>query len=98
VVDAVIEADTHRDVHAVEMASPTGSLIARIEIANNSGGFRSFAGVAGRACAWPEGGRRGGGESAGHVGEHRGVLPAAHKLVHRHGLRPRGQRVEGLAQ
>jgi transposase len=39
VVDAVIGVDTHRDVHAVEMASPTGSLIARIEIANNSSGF-----------------------------------------------------------
>jgi hypothetical protein len=39
VVDAVVGVDTHRDVHVAEMASPTGSLIATIEIVNNSGGF-----------------------------------------------------------
>jgi hypothetical protein len=61
VVDAVVGVDTHRDVHVAEMASPTGSLIATIEIVNNSGGVRSVGGVVSRACARSERGRCGGG-------------------------------------
>ena len=39
VVDAVVGVDTHRDVHEAELAAPNGSLLARLQIANDSAGF-----------------------------------------------------------
>jgi transposase len=39
VVDAVVGVDTHRDVHEAELAAPNGSLIARLQVANDSAGF-----------------------------------------------------------
>ncbi|HEY2198295.1 MAG TPA: hypothetical protein VGH69_11470 [Mycobacterium sp.] len=36
VVDAVVGVDTHRDTHAAELAGPTGAVIARVQIANDS--------------------------------------------------------------
>src|SRR4051794_30109553 len=39
VVDAVIGVDTHRDTHEVELAAPTGAVLARIQIVNDSKGF-----------------------------------------------------------
>jgi transposase len=39
VVDAVIGVDTHRDTHEVELAAPTGAVLAQIQIVNDSTGF-----------------------------------------------------------
>jgi transposase len=39
VVDAVIGIDTHRDTHQVELAAPTGAVLARVSIANSEAGF-----------------------------------------------------------
>jgi transposase len=39
VVDAVIGVDTHRDTHEVELAAPTGAVLAQIQIGNDSKGF-----------------------------------------------------------
>jgi transposase len=38
-VDAVIGGDTHRDSHALEMATPTGATISTVEIRNDDSGF-----------------------------------------------------------
>ncbi len=39
VVDAVVGVDTHRDVHEAELAAPSGSLIAQLQVPNDSAGF-----------------------------------------------------------
>ena len=39
VVDAVVGVDTHRDTHEAELATPTGAVLARIQIANDTAGF-----------------------------------------------------------
>jgi transposase len=39
VVDAVIGVDTHRDTHEVELATPTGAVLAQTQIVNDSNGF-----------------------------------------------------------
>ena len=39
IVDAVIGADTHRDTHQVEIATPTGAVIATCSIPNTSTGY-----------------------------------------------------------
>ena len=39
VVDAVIGVDTHRDTHEAELAIPTGAVIARVQVANDTAGF-----------------------------------------------------------
>jgi len=39
VVDAVVGVDTHRDVHEAELAAPSGSLIAQVQVSNDSAGF-----------------------------------------------------------
>ena len=39
VIDAVIGIDTHRDSHEVEIADPTGTPIATMQISNDSAGF-----------------------------------------------------------
>jgi transposase len=38
-VDAVVGVDTHRDVHEAELAAPNGSLLAQLQVANDSAGF-----------------------------------------------------------
>jgi transposase len=38
-IDAVVGVDTHRDTHEVEIAYPSGTLIATITISNDSAGF-----------------------------------------------------------
>ncbi len=38
-VDAVIDADTHRDTHTLEMCSPAGATICSITVANTDAGF-----------------------------------------------------------
>jgi transposase len=45
VVDAVVGADTHRDTHDLEIAHPTGAVIATCTVPNTSRGFA-------RALAW----------------------------------------------
>jgi transposase len=42
VIDAVIGVDTHRDTHRMELASPTGAVIAVTNITNDSRGFAQF--------------------------------------------------------
>src|ERR671938_471289 len=44
-IDAVVGGDTHRDSHALEIASPTGTPIATLEIDNDDLGFA-------KALAW----------------------------------------------
>jgi transposase len=44
-VDAVVGGDTHRDTHALEMVGPAGTVIAKIVVANDDGGFA-------QALAW----------------------------------------------
>ena len=44
-IDAVVGGDTHRDSHALEIASPTGTPIATLEIDNDDLGFS-------QALAW----------------------------------------------
>src|SRR3954471_4623921 len=44
-IDAVVGGDTHRDSHALEIATPTGAPIATLEIDNDDLGFS-------RALAW----------------------------------------------
>lgn len=39
VVDAVVGVDTHRDVHEAELAAPSGSLIGRLQVPNDTAGF-----------------------------------------------------------
>lgn len=43
-IDAVVGADTHRDTHEIEIASPTGASIAVCSIPNTSHGFTSLVG------------------------------------------------------
>jgi transposase len=38
-VDAVLGVDTHRDTHQVELTAPTGAVLARVQISNDSDGF-----------------------------------------------------------
>src|SRR5687768_206593 len=50
VVDAVIGIDTHRDHHQVELAAPTGRVLATTRVANSDAGFVALAGwLAGHA-------------------------------------------------
>src|ERR671932_1993665 len=44
-IDAVVGGDTHRDSHALEIASPTGTPLATLEIDNDHLGFA-------QALAW----------------------------------------------
>jgi transposase len=44
VVDAVVGVDTHRDHHQVELATPTGRVLARTRVANSDAGFAALAG------------------------------------------------------
>src|SRR3954447_20673293 len=39
VVDAVVGVDTHRDLHEAELAAPSGALIGRLQVANDTAGF-----------------------------------------------------------
>lgn len=39
VIDAVVGIDTHRDVHVAELAAPTGSPLASVQITNTSAGY-----------------------------------------------------------
>lgn len=39
VVDAVIGGDTHSDTHALELTSPTGGMLAQLEVANTPQGY-----------------------------------------------------------
>jgi transposase len=45
VVDAVVEGDTHRDTHALEMTAPSGATISTISVDNDEAGFAA-------ALAW----------------------------------------------
>jgi transposase len=45
VIDAVVGADTHRDTHELEIAHPSGVMIAVLSISNDTGGYA-------RAVAW----------------------------------------------
>ena len=38
-VDAVVGVDTHRDTHEVEIAHPTGAVIATCQVSNDSSGY-----------------------------------------------------------
>jgi len=42
VVDAVIGGDTHKDTHTVELASPSGALIATLTVANDEAGYAAM--------------------------------------------------------
>src|SRR6478609_245831 len=42
--DAVIGGDTHRDTHALEIATPTGATISTLEIGNDPTGFAEAVG------------------------------------------------------
>jgi transposase len=44
VVDAVVGVDTHRDHHQVELAAPTGAVLATTRVANSDAGFAALAG------------------------------------------------------
>ena len=44
VVDAVVGVDSHRDTHEVEIAFPTGTPIATMQISNDSGGYAELLG------------------------------------------------------
>lgn len=39
VVDAVVGVDTHRDTHEAELATATGAVLARVQVANDTAGF-----------------------------------------------------------
>lgn len=39
VVDAVLGIDTHRDTHEIELTSPTGAVLATVQVANDDAGF-----------------------------------------------------------
>src|SRR3954447_10485494 len=53
-INAVVGGDTHRDSHALEIASPTGTPIATLEIDNDEPGFaQALAWIAARASAEP---------------------------------------------
>lgn len=43
-IDAVVGVDTHRDTHEVEIAYPSGTSIATIEISNDSAGYAELLG------------------------------------------------------
>jgi transposase len=38
-VDAVVGVDTHRDTHEVEIAHPTGAVIATCQVGNDTSGY-----------------------------------------------------------
>jgi hypothetical protein len=38
-VDAVVGVDTHRDTHEVEIAHPTGAVIATCQVSNDTSGY-----------------------------------------------------------
>lgn len=52
-VDAVVGGDTHRDTHALEIASPLGVPIATITISNDEAGFAAALAWIGRNAAGP---------------------------------------------